>query len=103
MHVTIWEFRVKKGREAEFELAYGPTGEWARFFERGEGYLGTELLRDAKDRQRYITIDRWTSPATYEAFRSRWADEYEAIDERCEALTEYEAPLGSLAPPAEEP
>ena len=103
MHVTIWEFRVKKGREAEFERAYGPIGEWARFFERAEGYLGTELLRDAKNRQRYVTIDRWISQATYEAFRSRWADEYEAIDERCEALTEYETPLGSLAPPAEEP
>ena len=96
MHVTIWEFRVKKGHEAEFERAYGPTGEWARFFERAEGYLGTELLRDAKNRQRYITIDRWTSPATYEVLRSQWADEYEAIDERCEALTEYEALLGSL-------
>ena len=103
MHVTIWEFRVKRGREAEFERAYGPTGEWARFFERAEGYLGTELLRDAKNRQRYVTIDRWISQATYEAFRRRWAGEYDAIDERCEALTEYEAPLGSLAPPAEEP
>jgi heme-degrading monooxygenase HmoA len=103
MHVTIWEFRVKKGLEAEFERSYGPTGEWARFFERGEGYLGTELLRDTKNRQRYITIDRWISQATHEAFRSRWAEEYEAIDERCEALTEYEVPLGSLAPPVGEP
>ncbi len=98
MQVIVWEFRVRKGREAEFEQAYGPTGEWAELFKRGEGYLGTELLRDTANRQRYVTIDLWTSPAAYEAFRSRWRQEYEAIDRLCEALTEHEALLGLLAP-----
>ena len=95
MQVFIWEFRVKTGREAEFEQAYGPNGEWAELFRRGAGYLGTELLRDEADPRRYLTIDRWTSSAAYEAFRSQWADEYVRLDQRCEALTESEAALGS--------
>jgi heme-degrading monooxygenase HmoA len=98
MHVIVWEFRVRKGREAEFEQAYGPTGEWTALFKRGEGYLGTELLHDTTNRQRYVTIDRWTSPATYEAFRSRWRSEYAAMDSLYEALTEHEVLLGLLAP-----
>ena len=27
-----------------FERVYGPEGEWAEFFRRGQGYVGTELL-----------------------------------------------------------
>ena len=102
MHVIMWEFQVKKGGEAEFARVYGPSGEWAQFFRRGQGYLGTELLRDTANPQRYVTIDRWTSSTAYEAFRAQWADEYAMLDQRCEALTERETPLGSLMPVVEE-
>ena len=93
-HVIVWEFRVRAGRELEFEAAYGPEGEWARLFRRDPGYLGTELLRDGSDRRRYLTIDHWTSGAANDAFRERWRSDYQALDHRCEALTEHEAPLG---------
>ena len=63
MHVIIWEFRAQRGREGEFEGAYGPDGDWANFFRSGEGYLGTELMRDLETPGRYVTIDRWTSAA----------------------------------------
>jgi heme-degrading monooxygenase HmoA len=96
MYVTIWEFRAREGCESEFEQAYGPHGIWATLFQEGQGFLGTELLHDAADPQRYITIDRWTSRSEYLAFRRRWAAEYEAIDIRCAALTESEAALGSF-------
>ncbi len=96
MHVIIWEFRARQGRETEFEEAYGPAGTWARFLERGEGYLGTELHRDLAGGRRYVTIDRWTSRDDFESFKRRFAEEYEAIDLRCEALTEHEATLGSF-------
>src|SRR5947209_2755150 len=56
-YVIIWEFYVKRGNERAFEEAYGPQGAWARFFRRGEGYLGTELLRNVGQSGRYVTID----------------------------------------------
>lgn len=96
MHVIIWEFRAREGRESEFEEAYGPEGLWARFFRRGEGHVATELYRDLAGGRRYVTIDCWESRAAYDLFRERHRDEYEAIDRRCEALTEHEAPLGAF-------
>jgi 8-oxo-dGTP pyrophosphatase MutT (NUDIX family) len=104
-HVIVWEFRVRAGREIEFEAAYGPEGDWARLFRRDPAYLGTELLRDRSDRLRYLTIDHWASGAANDAFRERWRSEYEALDRRCDALTEHEEPLGryDAAPAAHRP
>ena len=93
-HVLLWRFRVRNGAEAEFEVAYGPDGDWARLFARGEGYLGTELLRDATDPRRYLTIDRWTDAGAFARFREAFADEYAQLDARCDVLTEEEVPLG---------
>jgi heme-degrading monooxygenase HmoA len=95
MYVIIGEFHAKRGREQEFEQAYGAQGEWVEFFKRGMDYLGTELLRDPAKLGRYLTIDRWVSQAAHEAFRREWAIEYAAIDRRCERLTEQEALLGN--------
>jgi hypothetical protein len=39
MYVVLWQFRPLRGREREFERAYGRSGEWIRLFQRGEGYL----------------------------------------------------------------
>jgi heme-degrading monooxygenase HmoA len=96
MHWIVWEFQVGPNQKREFETVYGPQGEWARLFEHGEGYLGTVLLRDPAAPGRYFTIDRWRSPADYEAFRARWGDAYEQLDRRCAELTEREVALGSL-------
>jgi heme-degrading monooxygenase HmoA len=94
MHVIIWEFRARTGREEEFERAYGPAGDWARLFERGAGYLGTELHRDGQKERRYVSIDRWATREAFEAFRAGWKKDYDDLDRRCEALTEHEAPIG---------
>lgn len=96
MYVVIWEFRTKEGHEAEFEQFYGPEGAWAQLFKEGEGYLGTELLQDVGQPGRYLTLDRWHSQAAYLAFQKRWAEAYEALDRRCESLTEQEALLGTM-------
>ena len=67
-YVCLWEFRVKGERVGEFERAYGPEGDWVRLFRRADGYLGTELLRDAGEPGRFITVDRWRSRKDYESF-----------------------------------
>lgn len=96
MYVIIWEFQTGPGYEDPFERAYGPQGEWAALFRRGEGYQGTELLRDMNNPRRYMTIDRWQSREAYEAFQRQWSDEYQALDQQCAALTEHEALAGSM-------
>jgi len=94
VHVIVWRFRPKGGRELEFERAYGPQGVWVGLFSEGEGYLGSDLLRSADGE--YLTLDRWTSREAYEAFRARRADRYREIDRACEELTEAETPLGTF-------
>jgi len=96
MYVVLWRFRPLVGRESEFERAYGPSGQWAQLFRRGDGYLGTELLRRSDDSREYLTLDRWSSRAAYEAFRVRWSSEYRRLDLRLEELTEEEAPFGAF-------
>ena len=63
MYIVLWRFRPFKDRESEFERAHGPSGEWRRLFQHGEGYLGTELLRRSDDAREYLVLDRWTSRA----------------------------------------
>ena len=96
MHVILWEFRVREGREAAFETAYGPDGDWARLFRRAVGYLGTELLADPDLPRRYLTIDRWVSAEAHREFSRQWKTEYETLDSTCESLTEVERRLGSF-------
>jgi len=95
----VWEFRIRPGAEAAFEAAYGPRGAWAELFAGGEGYLGTELLRDARSPGRYLTVDRWASAADHARFREAHAGEYARLDERLAALTEAELELGSFLVP----
>jgi len=47
---------------------YGPDGEWAKFFRQGAGFIGTELLRDLEESDRYVVIDRWESIEAYNRF-----------------------------------
>jgi len=96
-YVILWEFHVRAGREAAFESAYGPAGDWARLFQQAEGYLGTELLRDHEEPGRYLTLDRWASRAAFESFHGERREEYEALDRQCEGLTASEIRLGSFS------
>jgi 8-oxo-dGTP diphosphatase len=93
-HVLVWEFLPASGQNAAFEAAYGPRGDWARFFHADPAYLGTELVqvRDG----RYLTLDRWTTCGAFEAFRDRHREAYAALDRRMEALTRHEAPIGAF-------
>ena len=95
MYVSIWEYRVKPGRAADFEEIYGEGGQWVELFQRGKGYLGTELLHASSDPDHYLTVDRWVSVTHYESFLSNWKKEYEDLDTQCEDLTEQESLIGN--------
>ncbi len=96
MLVILWEYRVRGGFEAEFERVYGPDGLWARLFQKGVGYLGTELLADRVTPGRYLTIDRWDSRADFDAFRETFARPYLDLDHSTERLTLQETLIGAF-------
>jgi quinol monooxygenase YgiN len=95
VHVIVWRFRVKPGREAEFERVYGPAGEWERLFATDSKYRGTVLVHDAARAGSYVTIDTWASRAAYESFLAWNRAAYTALDRRCEELTEEETAIAA--------
>ena len=95
-YVIVWEFRARRGAEAEFVEQYGPEGAWAKLFRRSEGYLRTELLRDVTDERRFLTLDYWKSEEDFNKFRKQHLAEYERLDKEFEGLTEQETPLGAF-------
>jgi heme-degrading monooxygenase HmoA len=94
MYLILWEYHIKLKTREKFEQIYSPTGAWAELFKNGTGYLGTELLLDETDPQKYLTIDRWVSKEIYESFLEHWKQEYEMLDRQCAGLTELEVLLG---------
>jgi heme-degrading monooxygenase HmoA len=81
---------------AEFERVYGPSGEWAGFFRRGAGYVGTELLRDFENPGRYLVVDRWDSAEAYNAFVAAHRDEYMRRSDENAFRYEQELRLGTF-------
>lgn len=74
MIALVFSYEVRD--PAAFEAAYGPEGDWARFFRGGRGYVGTELLRDVETPGRYLVVDRWDSAEAYNAFAKEHRDEW---------------------------
>ena len=44
---------------------------------------------------RYLTIDHWTPPDTYDNFRQTHTQDFHAMDQQGELLTTQETPLGT--------
>src|SRR6266567_720989 len=94
--VILWEFHVRPAKRRTFEKAYGPDGEWAKFFHRDKAYIRTELIRDRQSRLRYMTFDYWTSRSAYRRFRKENQTEYASIDKLCAAMTTKEKLIGEF-------
>ena len=69
-------FRYEVREPESFEAVYGPDGEWAAFFRQGTGYIGTELLHDVDEPERYLVIDRWESAEAYNTFATEHREDY---------------------------
>ena len=95
MFIVIWQFEIAEEKIAAFEVAYGPQGAWAQLFRKSPDYKGTELLRDAYETGKFLTIDRWSSEEAFRAFRKEHDAEYEALDRSCDALTASETRIGA--------
>ena len=97
MHVIVWEFKPNADSEPEFERIFGPGGDWARLFQKAQGFVNTELLRDEARPERYITVDRWASEEDFRRFRVQFREEYEALDRQCQEYISEERRIGSFA------
>jgi heme-degrading monooxygenase HmoA len=96
-YTYVWEFLVPPESQAEFERHYGTGGTWVQLFRQAPGHIETLLLKDQDNPGRYLTIDRWQSELAYRSFRSQFAQQYDALDCRCEGLTLREAALGTFS------
>ena len=94
---AVFEYEVDPAGVAAFEAAYGPDGDWARFFRTGDGYLGTDLWR-APEGRRYLLVDRWRSAADYDAFLAAHAEEYRRRGDSAQSLYRAERALGRFEP-----
>lgn len=96
MYVIVWEFVVRPDKSDDFVAAHRSDGSWAKLFARGDGYLGTELLRsmDADNAQRFLTIDRWRAAEDFFHFQQEFGYEYGILDTQLEGLTVSERKLG---------
>jgi quinol monooxygenase YgiN len=63
--VTLWIFVHHRGDPSAVEQAYHKASEALR---GTRGYLGDELLRSAADRDRYVLLMKWRSPADFSAW-----------------------------------
>jgi len=94
MLVLVFSYEARDAEQ--FERVYGPEGEWAQFFRRGRGYIGTELLRDAETPSRFLVIDRWDSADAYNAFATAHRVEFmERVDDT-RAYYDQELRLGTF-------
>jgi heme-degrading monooxygenase HmoA len=99
VYEIFWEYEVHPEQAAAFEGLYGADGEWASLFRQADGYVETLLFRDTDRPARYLTIDRWRSRATFDAFVAAAGPAYAALDRRGDALTVRERRLGALDSP----
>jgi heme-degrading monooxygenase HmoA len=95
-YTYIWAFQVRPDNVEEFLRHYNSVGTWALLFRRAPGYIGTRLLRDRNDPLRFVTVDDWESDRDYNAFRTQYSFEYEALDRACEGLTSAETLVGQF-------
>jgi quinol monooxygenase YgiN len=91
---VVWEFRIKEGKRNEFEAYYSDNGKWAELFRINPSYRGTILTRDKDHANRYLVLDTWDDLDSYQTFKEQYAEDYKALDKKCEELTVEENCLG---------
>jgi len=71
MVVDLVSFRVKRGKEQEFERQ---NDEWLALMRRARGFIGQVLMRNAEDPAEYHAEVRWVS----KEYRDRFATHEDA-------------------------
>lgn len=91
---SIWEYEVNEKFLNEFIRAYKSNGTWVKLFTHCPGYIKTELKRDIKNANRFVTVDYWQSFSAFCAMKQTIGDEYKELDKKCGAFTITESHIG---------
>jgi heme-degrading monooxygenase HmoA len=84
--IRIWEYDMSEESVDVFITAYGPFGDWARLFARGDGFVRTELFRSTQTPTRFVTLDVWSSEQAWQAFLHGWGARYAELDATLQSL-----------------
>jgi heme-degrading monooxygenase HmoA len=93
---VVFEYEAEEGGREGFARAYGPEGDWARFFGGAEGYHGTELHESLEEEGRFLVIDRWESAEAYDGFLDANREEYERRSRDAVSLYRSETRIGAF-------
>ena len=80
VYIRVWEYVVAADHADAFVAAYGADGEWGQLFQAGQGYVGTELYRSTDDKDRFVTVDRWTDHGAWRRFLEESREIYDQLD-----------------------
>ena len=94
MFVAIWKYEVKEGSIKEFEELYGQNGKWVNLFRENTGYITTEFVKNIRETNVYLTVDKWESNGHYQNYLEKNKNEIIEIDAEGEELTANEARIG---------
>jgi heme-degrading monooxygenase HmoA len=97
IYVRVWELQAKPGMEKEFERVFGAAGAWVKLFRKSKAFLRTELYRDVENSGRYIIVDYFVSQSGFQAFLTKFREQYDALDKLGEGVCASENRIGSFA------
>lgn len=97
--MIYWEYLVPENSE-RFESYYGPGGRRETLYRGAEGFVRSELQRDASDATIYRTADYWESREAFLAFLRNHSADYDAMSQECEELSAKQTNLGVFLVPA---
>ncbi len=88
---SIIRFKVKQGREQEFESAFKAGGNLTRPVEL-VGYIKAELVKCASDPSEYYVIGEWADAAAYAAWQEKGPSEAPAgtVERLMDVLVDFE-------------
>lgn len=87
MYQVIWELRVKFKDKDKFEKFYDPKGEWVRFFQKANGYGGTDVLESGEGDNTFLVIDEWESEEAFNACIENRKADFALLEEKANAAS----------------
>ncbi len=82
MIAVVFQFEVKRGREAEFEQLHGADGEWTALSRQSRSFIGSSFLREFATPPRYLLVEYWSEMLVYERHRASLSAEIGTLEQR---------------------
>ena len=77
---VVFQFEVKRGREADFERFHGADGEWTSLSRQSRSFIGSSFLREFASPPRYLLVEYWSEMVVYERHLKDLAGDIAALE-----------------------